>query len=371
MALMLSDTYRAAKPGSAKRRPRPLEHRGDSSQTVARCLMIQTEHPQLVHAAVKRLRTSDLYPGCTVLLVCREEDAASFEDLPDVELLTYSQRGGGQFPGLWQQISKFRADAVCAVFCGRPVFRKQKLLFFLLPVRRRVIFDARAQAYPLRVRNIVEILRSRRHRPNLPVMEETILYLPTEEDSIALKILGRLQDPKIVGPGRILVLCSEAKRALYEARPDVDRILAYEPGHHWANLRRIWRLARMRVDVIVAILADDRIFRPHKHLFLALPARSRLAFNEHGECRYVKRSLLGFLRALWRGASVMMGPSRPNRRATIRKFPARAPIVLKVLLFFPRYLFLILWLLLGCLRPGGSKRLIVFRKRNFGRRDWS
>lgn len=42
------------------------------------------------------------------------------------------------------------------------------------------------------------------------------------------------------------------------------------------------------------------------------------------------------------------------------------PGLVKALLFFPRYLFLILWLLVGCLGPGGSKRLVVFRQGNFG-----
>ena len=262
--------------------------------------MLQTEHPQLVRAAVERLGKSDLYPGCKVLLVCRKEDFASFQDLPDVELLTYSRRRG-RLSRLWPRMSQFRADVVAAVFCGRPVFRKQKLLFFLLPVRRRLIFDARAQAYPLRLGNLIEILRSKRHRSNLPVMEATILYLPTEKDSIALKILGRLQDHDLVGPGRILVLCSEAKRDLYESRREVHGVVTYESGRHRANLRRIYRLARMRVDVVVAILSTRPIFRPHKHLFLLLPARSRLAFNVHGDCRYAKRSVRSLLRALWSG----------------------------------------------------------------------
>ena len=262
--------------------------------------MIQTEHPQLVRAAVERLRQSDLCPGCKVLLVCRKEDFAAFEDLPDVELLTYSRRRG-RFPRLWWRMCRFRADVVAAVFCDRPVFRKQKLLFFLLPVRRRLIFDARAQAYPLRLGNLIEILRSKCHRANLPVMEATILYLPTEKDSIALKILGRLQDRELVGPGRILVLCSEAKRDLYESRREVHGIVTYESGRRRTNLRRIYHLARMRVDVVVAILSAPSIFRPHKHLFLLLPARSRLAFNVHGDCRYVKRSVRSLLRALWSG----------------------------------------------------------------------
>lgn len=328
--------------------------------------MLQTEHPRLVRAAVEKLRKSDLYPGCKVLLVCRQEDLGSFEDLPDVEFLTYSRPRGERFSGLWRRMSGFRADLVCAVFGGRPVFRLQKLLFFLVPGRRRLIFDARAQAYPLRLGNIRAIRRRSRYEDVAPAPEATILYLPTEADSIALEVLARLQDRKVIGPGRLLVFCSDAKRALYESRPEVNEVVAYGSGQGLQNLRTVLRLARMKVDVVVAILSGRPIFRAHKRLFLLLPARARLVFNEHGDCHYVRRNLRGLL-GLWRAAS--FARIEPYRSLSRRAFRYKAPILVKAILFFPRYLFLILWLLLGSLKKGGSKRLAVFRKGSFGARD--
>ena len=333
---------------------------------VSRCVMLQTEHPQLVRAAVEKLRKSDLYSGCKVLLVCRQDDLRFFEDLPDVEFLTYTRRRDDQFFGLWRRISSFRADLVCGVFCGRPVFRKQRLLFFLVYGGGRLIFDARARAYRLRLRNLKEILRSRRNRAALPPMEGTILYLPTEEDSIALEVLGRLQDRKIIGPGRILVFCSEAKRALYESRPDVSEVVAYGFRQRLRNVRVVLGLARIKVDVVVAILSGRPIFRAHKRLFLLLPARSRLVFNEHGDCHYVKRNLRDLL-ALWRAGS--FAGTGPYQRLSRRALRYQAPILVKAILFLPRYVFLILWLLLGCLKKGGSKRLTVFRQSSFGGPD--
>ena len=205
----------------------------------------------------------------------------------------------------------------------------------------------------------------------LPSGEFTILFLPTEEDLIALGALRKLKDRKVVDPGRILVFCSETKKTLFESQPEVSKVVVYRPGQTWRNLRAVLRLARMRVDVVVAIRSGRPIFRAHKRLFRLLPARARLVFNEHGDCQYVTRSLQSFkhafrdLMGLWTDRSVAKAPPRYFWR---KRFHYRVPVLVKTLLFFPRYLFLILWLLMGCLGPGGSKRLVVFRQGNLGPR---
>ena len=476
--------------------PRRAVRRVDSTGAVTRCLVLQTEHPLLVRAAVEKLRNSGLYPGCKLALVCRQEDYESFEDLPDVELMAFPRRGNYRFLDLWRRISEFSPDLICAILNRRPIFRKQKLLFFLLPVRRRLIFDGRMKPYHLRFANLQAILRRSRYEEDLPGKESTILYLPTEADSASLEVLGRLQDRKIVGPGRVRVFCSITKETLYESRPEVSEVVTYESGQTLANLRTILRLARMRVDVIAAIFSGRPVSRLHKLMFLLLPARSRLVFNEHGDCWYLWRTPQGLLN-LWRTPSLrfsrgestilflpteadsyatevlgrlqdrkIIGPGRirvfgPKTKKTLYEswpevsevvtyesgqtlanlrtilklarmrvdvlaaifsgrpifrlhklmfllLPARARLVfnehrgcwylrrtprgllnllrtpslstdylprrilrkiLKALLFFPRYLYLVLWLLLGSLKKGGSKRLVVFRQNTFGEYD--
>ena len=347
-------------------RPQRTGARSGASRPVSRCLMLQTEHPRLVRAAVEKLRKSDLHPGCKVLLVCRQEDLGSFEDLPDVEFLTYSRTRGDRFSGLWRRMSGFRADLVGAVFGGRPVFRLQKLLFFLVPARRRMIFDARAQAYPLSLGNIRAIRRRSRYEELVPAPEATILYLPTEADSIALEVLARLQDRKIIGPGRLLVFCSDAKKALYESRPEVNQVVAYGSGQGLQNLRTVLRLARMKVDVVVAILSGRPIFRGPQTAFPTAAGSLPAGVQRARDCHYVRRNLRGLL-GLWRAAS--FARIEPYRSLSRRAFRYKSPILVKAILFFPRYLFLILWLLLGSLKKGGAKRLAVFRKGSFGARD--
>ena len=476
--------------------PRRAASGFDSSEAVIRCLVLQTDHPRLVRAALEALRKPSLYPGCKVALVCRQEDFESFQDLLDVELLAFPRRGDYRIVDLWRRISEFSPDLISAVFNRRPVFRKQKLLFFLLPVWRRLIFDGQMQAYDLRFANFQAILRRSRYEEDLPEKESTILYLPTESDAASLEVLGRLRDRKIVGPGRVRVFCSITKETLYESRPEVSEVVTYESGQTLANLRTILRLARMRVDVIAAIFSGRPVFRLHKLMFLLLPARSRLVFNEHGDCWYLWRTPQGLLN-LWRTPSLrfsrwestilflpteadsyatevlgrlqdrkIIGPGRirvfgPKTKKTLYEswpevsevvtyesgqtlanlrtilklarmrvdvlaaifsgrpifrlhklmfllLPARARLVfnehrgcwylrrtprgllnllrtpslstdylprrilrkiLKALLFFPRYLYLVLWLLLGSLKKGGSKRLVVFRQNTFGEYD--
>ena len=204
----------------------------------------------------------------------------------------------------------------------------------------------------------------------LPGGEITILFLPTEEDSIALGALRRLKDRKVVDPGRILVFCAETKKTLFESQPEVSEVIVYQPGQNWKNIRTILELAMMRVDIVVAILSPRPIFRAHKRLFRILPARARLVFNEHGDCYYATRSFQDLkhtfrdLLELWNAGSMTNVPIR-HRHFWRKRFQYRVPGLglVKALLFFPRYLFLILWLLAGCLRPGGSKRLVVLPTR--------
>ena len=279
--------------------PRRAASRFDSSEAVTRCLVLQTDHPRLVRAALEALRKPSLYPGCKLALVCRQEDFESFQDLSDVELLAFPRRGDYRIVDLWRRISEFSPDLISAVFNRRPVFRKQKLLFFLLPVWRRLIFDGQMQAYDLRLANFQAILRRSRYEEDLPEKESTILFLPTESDAASLEVLGRLRDRKIVGPGQVRVFCSITKKTLYESRPEVSEVVTYESGQTLSNLRTILRLARMRVGVSAAIFSGRPVFRLHKLMFLLLPARARLVFNEHRDCWYLRRTPRGLVN-LWR-----------------------------------------------------------------------
>ena len=257
-----------------------------------RILVIQTESPTHVRRAIEVLRKPEMFPRSRICLLCRKEDADRFRNVSGLEsVLTYSRRRKvGSNVGLWRDLKGF--DAVAAVFSGRGVFRKQKLLYFLLPIRHHLAFNARSDCYRLTPRTLFWTLRK---DPSFFAAEKQlaspILFLLTDEDSRARKAIERLQDPKVVSPQPIWVFCREDKRSFYQALPGVEEVRTYAPGRTWENLKTVLALARGRVEVVSAIFSPQPVFRLQKLLFVLLPARHRLAFNQEDlNCYYLKGS---------------------------------------------------------------------------------
>ena len=254
-----------------------------------RILVIQTESPTYVRRAIEVLRKPEMFPRSRICLLCRKEDADRFRNVSGLEsVLTYSRRKVGSNVGLWRDLKGF--DAVAAVFSGRGVFRKQKLLYFLLPIRHHLAFNARSDCYRLTPRTLFWTLRK---DPSFFAAEKQpaspILFLLTDEDSRARKAIERLQDPKVVSPQPIWVFCREDKRPLYQALPGVEEVRTYAPGRTRENLKAVLALARSRVEVVSSIFSPHPAFRLQKLLFVLLPARHRLAFNQEDlNCYYLK-----------------------------------------------------------------------------------
>ena len=104
--------------------------------------------------------------------------------------------------------------------------------------------------------------------------------------------LIRTRTPKLkaISQGS-LVFCREDKRPLYEALPGVKEVRTYAPGRTWENLKAVLDLARSRVEVVSSIFSPQPAFRLQKLLFVLLPARHRLAFNQEDlNCYYLKGS---------------------------------------------------------------------------------
>ena len=254
-----------------------------------RILVIQTESPTYVRRAIEVLRKPEMVPRSRICLLCRKEDADRFRNVSGLEsVLTYSRRKVGSNVGLWRDLKGF--DAVAAIFSGRGVFRKQKLLYFLLPIRHHLAFNARSDCYRLTPRTLSWTLRK---DPSVSAAKKQpvspILFLLADEDSRARKAIEKLQDPKVVSPQPIWVFCREDKRSFYQALPGVVEVRTYAPGRTRENLKTVLALARSRVEVVSSIFSPQPAFRLQKLLFVLLPARHRLAFNrEDLNCYYLK-----------------------------------------------------------------------------------
>ena len=256
-----------------------------------RILVIQTESPTYVRRAIEVLRKPEMFPRSRICLLCRKEDADRFRGTSGLErIVTYSRQKVWRSLGLWRDLKGFDADMVAAVFSGRGVFRLQKLLYFLLPIRRHLALNARSDCYRLTPRTLFWTLRkdpaffAAEKQPDSP-----ILFLLTDKDSRARKAVEKLQDPKVVSPQPIWVFCREDKRSFYQALPGVEEVRTYAPGRTRENLKAVLDLARSRVEVVSSIFSPQPAFRLQKLLFVLLPARHRLAFNQEDlNCYYLK-----------------------------------------------------------------------------------
>ena len=258
-----------------------------------RILVVQTESPTYVRRAIAALRKPEMFPRSRICLLCREEDADRFSGISGLErILTYSRQKVWRSLGLRRDLKGFDADMVAAVFSGRRVFRKQKLLYFLLPIRHHLAFNARSDCYRLTPRTLFWTFRK---DPSFFAAEKQpvspILFLLTAEDSKAVEAIEKLQNPKVVSPQPIVVFCREDKRSFYQALPGVEEVRTYAPGRTWENLKTVLALARSRVEVVSSIFSPQPAFRLQKLLFVLLPARHRLAFNQEDlNCYYLKGS---------------------------------------------------------------------------------
>lgn len=115
-----------------------------------------------------------------------------------------------------------------------------------------------------------------------------ILFLPTAEEVKSREAIRLLQDPKVVSPQPIWVLCRNDKRSFYQSLPGVQRVWTYSPDRYRESLKTVWALAGSRVEVISSVFSPDPTFWLQKLLFLLFPARYRLAFKDDLTCYYLK-----------------------------------------------------------------------------------
>ena len=135
------------------------ELRGLSAPKAAtRILFVQTEAASYLSPAIEKLREK-LYPQCEIVLLCREFDRTEFETNAHIyRILTYSKQHLRSNLQLIRQVIKVDPDVLAAVFSRRPIFRKQRLFFCLLPVRHRLVFDENLDRFHLSWRNIHRFL---------------------------------------------------------------------------------------------------------------------------------------------------------------------------------------------------------------------
>ncbi len=307
-----------------------------------RILLFQTEVVSCLLDAAEKLRMQDGFPNAEIFLVCTEVDRETFEATGEFEgIITYSKNGGlRHLRELKQAINQFDPDISSAVFSGRPIFRKPKLLFLALSSPRRFVFDARMDGYWLRLRSFQRMF-VRDRQAMAKYSEETgaplrTLLIETEAREVVEKAIRIIPRPDVVPNAQISLFCGLQRAREFEGNPDLQEIHSYTKENLRSNLRILWSFIRSKPDVVVAIFSGRRIFLKQKMLFWLLPARARLAFNEHNDCAYVTRwNALRLLRIQGPGMSL----DTPAGQRLIQ-------LILKGILFVPRFTYLLVWVTL-------------------------
>ncbi len=313
-----------------------------------RVLLVQTEVAPALKEVYQRLNGPQLYPDAQIMLICRARDADSIAPRQDnVEILPFPEKlSFGEGFRTWRKIRKFRPQVSSAVFSGRPVFRWAKLLFLFSSFRRQLIFNASLDGYWLNSFTWPRLFRMEpfAFKAAKPFAHD-VLLLETEGTPEMLEALEIVRRPHVVPHARITVFCAEEREASYRGQPDVDAVVTYRGGAVFANLFKLRKFMGRRPDVVAALFSGRRIFLKHKLLFWMIPARSRLAFNEDLDCFYVRWGNLANFRRNRR-----FGSHLPLWRAILLP-PA------KVILFLPRFAFLLLWNALQRLKFGDTHRI--------------
>lgn len=319
-------------------------------RSAPRILFLQTETAPLVREALFRLKETRLYPRSEILLVCREADRTLLENGPADHLLTFRPKQPvGELWRLWREIRNFDADLVCGIFTGRSGFLKQKLFYFCCGIRCQLVFNAHLDLYELGLRTWPRLWRQepvlygadqRGEADQRDGTEQRVLLLQTEDDETMRKALDLLRNPKVVPSPRIWVFCREDRRPLFEGQPRVEGVWTYRAGGVGKNLRIVRSLLAQRPDILAAVFSGRPVFRKHRWLFFLIPARHRLVINPHLDCFYLSRRNLSLL-----FSGRPPAPSFP--RFWIRP-------LLKMLLFGPRFLFLVIWITILKLQRGYS-----------------
>ena len=299
-----------------------------------RILLVQTETAPHVQHVIGQLKEKKLFPRSEIILLCRQEDRGHFESNRQVDrLMTYGRTGIRDHFRLWKRLRKLGPDVLCAIFSGRPYFRKPKLLFFSLSARRRVVFNAQLDCYDLKPRTFFRIFK----RDPLLLEPETsrvslnaaprVLMLQTEHPEKTIQAIEVLTSEEVAPRAHVSVFCSAKTRAAFLSLPQVQETVVYDPAKPLEGLRTLWQTARSGYDIVAGNFSGRPIFWKQKCLFFLLPVRYQLVFNEHLECFYLN----------WRNAHLLFHHRfQVSIRTIVRK-------VAKVFLFLPRFAFLLVW----------------------------
>ena len=281
---LLRFLYQRVRFGSALPRPTP------------RILFLQTEDCTTCRFALASLKSAKLFPDSEIVVLCREENSSDYRNMAGVDQVFELRKGAWLHN--WRTLLRLRLldpDIISAVFSGRPVFRKTKLLFLFFCDRPALVFNAAVECYFLSFHTLPRLLAreplrfgaradSARARP--------ILVVQTEHSGMTRESIRRLASPQLYPGARLVIVCRAEDSSPLEDLPGVEKILSYPRRlSDWFRLARQLRSAKP--CLVSLTLSGRRVFSLHKLFVLALfPFRPKLVFTAQLDAYWLRPATL-------------------------------------------------------------------------------
>ena len=123
-------------------------------------LLIQTDATETTLEVLEHLLRGEAVGRGKVRLLCREEDRQHFLPwLEETDIRTWTPGISLENLELMMKLCRIDQDVVTAILSGRPVFQLQKLAFFLLPARNRLVFNENIDCFYLTRSRFSSVLR--------------------------------------------------------------------------------------------------------------------------------------------------------------------------------------------------------------------
>lgn len=142
-------------------------------------LFIQTETDELCRTAITQLVNNPrIVPNIKLTVLCREDKLSTFMEVAGVDRVLTYPRDGRVGPGWFKRLFSERPDVVAAIFSGRPIFMKQKILFFLIRAGNRLVFNDVLDCYYLNRNTFRYLMPFGKTKQRVPEMSSQWFVLP-------------------------------------------------------------------------------------------------------------------------------------------------------------------------------------------------
>lgn len=300
----------------------------------SKVLVVQTESVEYTLAMIDRLKRPELYPSSRITLLVNRDDSPRFQESDIVEGIEIYHKNMSFLAilKLIRKLRRLRLDTKCALFTARSVYPQGKILFFLIPARHRLAFNASLDAYWLRLWKLPRIFKREPLRVDLlGARGSRALLIETEAKDTMETAISVMQDPTVIPKAKLTVFCEARRRDFYSGLPGVTRVITYSNEETWKNWESLSELLKERPDLVSALFTGRRIFLKQKLLFWLFPIRNRLVFNRHLDCFYLDHRNFG---------KIFQSDSRPVGTGPVETV---IRFFLRIILFFPRFGYLVLW----------------------------